>query len=184
MPKARAAFKVANLVLCEGAKPRLSRQENQHSDADQHVQQVNTGEHEVVHEEVAAVQRDTGTELRAVLKYFDDDEAEAASQRQQQAVRRHLSKVLTRGLYPEGNEPGTGQHQGGIERTQILIQKCLGAREGFDRLAAVVQECDEEQRKDQHVAKHKNPDALFSGHVSHRSRRRPSGRFSAFRKFF
>ena len=170
MPEGGAAFQVAQVVRPRRGAAADSAHVGKYPEPEEHVDQVDAGEDEVVHEEVVRCRGDAGAEFLAPFKDFVDDEANAAEQAEQE-VKLHIAAAAGAEFFNAGGDkPGGGDQQDGVGEAEPWVEQGAGLGEDLHLLALREGEDGEEDGEHHHVAEDQNPDACFARQV-------PPGRF-------
>src|SRR5882762_3905306 len=138
---------------------------------DQHVSEMDSGEHEIEHEKVVCHEGDAGTNLFAIFEELDAAEAGAANQGQRKQTGSVFAYTLARSVDSCRDKPGAGEQQQRIDQAEGLVQRPVGF--GVERriLISVVSEGEEKKSENHQIAENEYPHSGLSGQAPGRHRR-------------
>src|ERR1700751_2840506 len=127
------------------------------------MEQMDSGQREVIHEEVVGQQADARVQLLGVLDGLRHREREAAEKSAADETLRQRKTGLPHGVESERGKPRAGKQDERVDTTEVRVQVVSGRFEQGRVMKPAEQEEPDQDPKDRNLGRREDPPAFASG---------------------
>ena len=163
VPEARATLDGRHPGGADVVAARLRQQEPQHADADADVEEMQSGQDEVVEEEVVRTGAVAAGCQRHILIDLEADEEQAERDRRRNSFGGNRLRACADRAERHDDAQRAGEQDQGVRDADADVQRRAGDVEQLGRLGPLHHEGDEEDAEHEHVAEQEHPCAGLGG---------------------